>query len=374
MKKFVLSMAMLAVALVGYANDGNVHVKGNMQNVGDTLLALTMKTQATPQTVLVKDGKFEFDFPVTEITDLYLVSPNLMRRQPGNNVQIKVIAVPGESMELTGDVKSRYDINGSKFYKEYHHADLAMEGVNNEISALMEKANKMMAEQGRDVAAKFYNEQYPPLMEKFLNTIMNFVKENPASEAAAAIIPQLEDLDKMKEAATLLSDNVKNGRMKAYYQRFIDQAEAQKKAEEEAAKKQAAGVEAPDFTLNDLNGKPFSLSSLRGKYVILDFWGSWCGWCIKGFPDMKKYYEKYKGKFEILGIDCNDTEQKWKDAVKKNELPWLHVYNPRTSKVLSDYGVQGFPTKIIVGPDGKIVKTIVGEDPSFYTLLDSLFQ
>ncbi|MBP5277157.1 MAG: AhpC/TSA family protein [Prevotella sp.] len=374
MKKFVLSMAMLAVALVGYANDGNVHVKGNMQNVGDTLLALTMKTQATPQTVLVKDGKFEFDFPVTEITDLYLVSPNLMRRQPGNNVQIKVIAVPGESMELTGDVKSRYDINGSKFYKEYHHADLAMEGVNNEMSALMEKANKMMAEQGRDVAAKFYNEQYPPLMEKFLNTIMNFVKENPASEAAAAIIPQLEDLDKMKEAATLLSDNVKNGRMKAYYQRFIDQAEAQKKAEEEAAKKQAAGVEAPDFTLNDLNGKPFSLSSLRGKYVILDFWGSWCGWCIKGFPDMKKYYEKYKGKFEILGIDCNDTEQKWKDAVKKNELPWLHVYNPRTSKVLSDYGVQGFPTKIIVGPDGKIVKTIVGEDPSFYTLLDSLFQ
>ena len=133
--------------------------------------------------------------------------------------------------------------------------------------------------------------------------------------------------------------------------------------------------EAPDFTLNDLNGKPLTLSSLRGKYVILDFWGSWCGWCIKGIPQMKEYYQKYAGKFEILGIDCNDPEEKWKAAVEKYELPWLHVYNPRgDSKVLEQYEIQGFPTKIIVGPDGKIVKTIIGEDPAFYAFLDELFR
>jgi thiol-disulfide isomerase/thioredoxin len=131
---------------------------------------------------------------------------------------------------------------------------------------------------------------------------------------------------------------------------------------------------APDFTLNDLSGKPLTLSSLRGKYVILDFWGSWCVWCIKGIPQMKEYYQKYAGKFEILGIDCNDTEEKWKAAVEKHELPWLHVYNPRDSKVLEQYEIQGFPTKIIVGPDGKIVKTIIGEDPAFYRFLDELFK
>ena len=130
---------------------------------------------------------------------------------------------------------------------------------------------------------------------------------------------------------------------------------------------------APDFTLNDLSGKPLTLSSLRGKYVILDFWGSWCVWCIKGIPQMKEYYQKYAGKFEILGIDCNDPEEKWKAAVEKYELPWLQVYNPRDSKVLEQYEIQGFPTKIIVGPDGKIVKTIIGEDPAFYTFLDELF-
>ena len=137
---------------------------------------------------------------------------------------------------------------------------------------------------------------------------------------------------------------------------------------------EADGVMAPDFTLNDLNGKPLTLSSLRGKYVILDFWGSWCGWCIKGFPQMKEYYQKYAGKFEILGIDCNDPEAKWKAAVEKYELPWLHVYCPRDSNVLDLYEIQGFPTKIIVGPDGKIVKTIIGEDPAFYTFLDKLFK
>ncbi len=136
----------------------------------------------------------------------------------------------------------------------------------------------------------------------------------------------------------------------------------------------AGNQTAPDFTLNDINGKPLTLSSLRGQYVILDFWGSWCPWCIKGFPKMKEYYAKYKGKFEIVGIDCRDTEYKWKKAVKEYELPWLHVYNPKTSTVLEDYAIQGFPTKIIVGPDGTIVQTIIGEDPQFYTLLDDLFK
>lgn len=143
---------------------------------------------------------------------------------------------------------------------------------------------------------------------------------------------------------------------------------------EKAAKIQAAGAEAPDFTLKDIKGNDFKLSSLRGKHVILDFWGSWCGWCIKGMPKMKEYYQKYAGKFEIVGVDCGDTDAKWKEAVEKHQLPWLHVYNTRgDNDVSKQYAIQGFPTKIIVGPDGKIVKTIIGEDPAFYTFLDELF-
>lgn len=176
----------------------------------------------------------------------------------------------------------------------------------------------------------------------------------------------------MEKLLGLLSENVKNGRMKAFYQPMIDMAKKRAEAEEKAKKVQAAGVEAPDFTLKDIKGNDFKLSSLRGKIVVLDFWGSWCGWCIKGMPKMKEYYEKYKGKFEILGVDCNDTEAKWKAAVEKHQLPWIHVYNSKDSKVLSDYAVQGFPTKIVIDANGKIIKTIVGEDPAFYTLLDEV--
>lgn len=132
---------------------------------------------------------------------------------------------------------------------------------------------------------------------------------------------------------------------------------------------------APDFSLTDINGKTFTLSSLRGKVVIIDFWGSWCGWCIKGMPEMKKYYEKYKGKMEIVGVDCGDTNEKWKAAVKELELPWIHVYNPKgMGDITGIYEIQGFPTKFIVGKDGELLKTVIGEDPAFYTALDEIMQ
>ncbi len=142
--------------------------------------------------------------------------------------------------------------------------------------------------------------------------------------------------------------------------------------EQQAAPSTASTDDAPDFTLTDIQGKPLTLSSLRGKYVVLDFWGSWCVWCVKGMPKMKEYYSQYKGKFEIIGIDCGDTDGDWRKAVNDLQLPWLHVYCPDGSKVLEDYGIQGFPTKVVISPDGKVDNMVIGEDPKFYTYLDQI--
>ena len=132
---------------------------------------------------------------------------------------------------------------------------------------------------------------------------------------------------------------------------------------------------APDFELPDLQGNPLKLSSLRGKYVVLDFWGSWCIWCIRGIPHMKEAYRKYKDKMEILGIDCQDTEEKWKAAVEEHQLPWLQVRCPEDYLQMlgQQYRIQGFPTKVIIDPEGRLVKVVVGENPAFYTFLDQLF-
>ena len=135
-----------------------------------------------------------------------------------------------------------------------------------------------------------------------------------------------------------------------------------------------AGVQAPDFTAKKVDGTTFTLSSLQGQYVVLDFWGSWCKWCIKGFPDMKEAYAKYKGKVEFVGIACRDTEEKWKAATAKYELPWISVLNPAGNDLVKVYQVEGFPTKIVIDPKGKIAKIVLGEDPAFYTYLDSLMK
>lgn len=132
--------------------------------------------------------------------------------------------------------------------------------------------------------------------------------------------------------------------------------------------------EAPAFTLMDINGQSLSLSDLKGKWVILDFWGSWCPWCIKGFPALKEAYAQYDGKVEVLGIDCGDTDEVWREAVKKYELPWLQVYNPKGSDLTERYGIQGFPTKFIIDPEGRIANVTIGEDPAFFDVLSTLVK
>ena len=150
---------------------------------------------------------------------------------------------------------------------------------------------------------------------------------------------------------------------------------------ENAQNTEAAAAEdeadmAPDFELPNLQGATTKLSSLRGKYVVIDFWGSWCIWCIRGIPQMKTYYAKYKDKMEILGVDCRDTEDKWKAAVEEHQLPWLQVRcpNEQLQALAAQYNIEGFPTKVVVDPKGKIAKVVVGEDPEFYKYLDELFK
>ena len=95
------------------------------------------------------------------------------------------------------------------------------------------------------------------------------------------------------------------------------------------------------------------------------FGGSWCGWCIKGFPELKEAYAKYDGKLEIVGIDCNDSPQAWKAAVERYELPWVQLYSSKSDDVKELYAVQNFPTKVIIDPEGRIRKVCSGHAPEF---------
>ena len=141
----------------------------------------------------------------------------------------------------------------------------------------------------------------------------------------------------------------------------------------EAQKALGAGKQAPDFRLRDINGTERTLADFKGKYVVLDFWGTWCGWCIKGIPQMKEYYNKYKDRMEIVGICCNDTDEKWRDGVAKHQLPWTNLYNGFDKDIVTRYAVSGFPTKVLIDPEGKLVQIFIGESEEMYQKLDNLF-
>jgi len=371
----ILATAAMLSANAANPAEGVLKVKGMLKNFGDSLLVYVAEPGQRPNvqnTIVLKNGAFDFEIKLPKVAEVTLATPEAAR---GKSQQyVAFVGVPGETIELNAETDNKYTYGGTKFYKEFAEMKNALENSQAELQAYIKSLNERMEKgEKQEDLMKEYQEKAPALQAKASVAYKDFIKAHPDYEANAIIVTSLETLEEMEEAANMMSPAVREGRMKDFYMASINQQKAEKEIREKATKMQAAGVVAPDFTLNNINGKPFKMSSLKGKYVVLDFWGSWCGWCIKGFPKMKEYYQKYKGKFEILGVDCNDTPEKWKAAVKKHELPWLNVYNPRESKVLSDYAIQGFPTKIIVGPDGKIVKTIVGEDPAFYTLLDELF-
>ena len=371
----VLATAAMLSANAANPAEGVLKVKGMLKNFGDSLLVYVAEPGQRPNvqnTIVLKNGALDFEIKLPKVAEVTLATPEAAR---GKSQQyVAFVGVPGETIELNAETDNKYTYGGTKFYKEFAEMKNALENSQAELQAYIKSLNERMEKgEKQEDLMKEYQEKAPALQAKASVAYKDFIKAHPDYEANAIIVTSLETLEEMEEAANMMSPAVREGRMKDFYMASINQQKAEKEIREKAAKMQAAGVVAPDFTLNNINGKPFKMSSLKGKYVVLDFWGSWCGWCIKGFPKMKEYYQKYKGKFEILGVDCNDTPEKWKAAVKKHELPWLNVYNPRESKVLSDYAIQGFPTKIIVGPDGKIIKTIVGEDPAFHTLLDELF-
>lgn len=368
MKKLFLSLIAVAAC---FSCEAQHSLTVNLDDIkGDTLtIALVdkqMRNYEKQDKVVRTNGVFTYDIEGDKARYCQLMLPSSNRKQV-----ISIYLVPGEQCTITGNTQT-YHYSGSAFYQELAALDAKTEPLQKQIVEITsDYSAKLAAGANRDSLMKQIMPTYQSLAMQLDEIKMNYIKTNPKSEVSITLLNEVQE---RIAAYKYINESLKSGRFSLFTD-IIEAEIAKEKALEEAKSKLAPGNMAPDFTLNDINGKPLALSSLRGKYVVLDFWGSWCGWCIKGFPEMKKYYEKYSSKLEILGIDCNDTEEKWKAAVEKHQLPWKHVYCPRNNRTLLDqYAVSGFPTKMIIDAEGKIVKTIVGEDPAFYTLLDELFK
>ena len=126
------------------------------------------------------------------------------------------------------------------------------------------------------------------------------------------------------------------------------------------------GADAPDIKLNTIDGKPFSLKDLRGKYVVLDFWASWCPDCRKDAPFVMELYKKFHAKgVEFVGVSFDKTREAWRNGVEKLGIEYMQVGDlkqMRESEVAKAYHVKWIPTVYVIDPQGKVALGTVVSD------------
>ncbi len=376
MKKLFLAMLAGMMALCAMAQSGKLTVTGSYKGLGDSVRVFVVDPNGkmlVQESRAIAGDELDMTFDLDDAAMLYVFGLEDGQLSPENGFAIP--ALPGEHAVIEG-AGDDYTLGDSQFYRDYHEASQLIKAPQEAARAFMKECqNKFSQGVPEDEINQEFEEKYPALQQALADAVLGYVKAHPDADASAMLLSDLgDDADHIKEGAALLTDRARGSLAANMYKGIL--ASIEKEQASQSIQEGLEGNLAPDFTLNDINGKPLALSSLRGKWVILDFWGSWCGWCIKGMPKMKEYYAKYQDKLEILGVDCNDTVEKWKAAVAKHEIPWLHVYWDKENgdNPVDMYGVRGFPTKVVIDPQGKVAKTIVGEDPAFYDYLDEVLK
>jgi thiol-disulfide isomerase/thioredoxin len=285
--------------------------------------------------------------------------------------RIYLYVVPGDSIVINAILNEYYmdySVTGSEicqkicsFQKENRRVDVECfklgllmdpEMVKNNLPRIME-----------------LNKEMESLRDATRQKVWDFLKNHPDDDFSAYLL-LFSGPNTIGPFIKTISSGVRNGIFQKYLL-FIENKYKNYMASE-TVKDNLTGSPAPGFTLSDLDGKSFSLSKLKGKYIVLDFWATWCVPCIKGLPMMKEYAEKYRSKVEFVSIACNDKVEKCRQTVRDNGIKWLQLLNNDTEipSVSAQYAANYLPKKVIIGTDGKIIATYTGESEDFYNNLD----
>lgn len=364
MKK-ILFLLLFTLPFFADAQTANYDLKGKIGQLNLPAKAFLLRIvngQEVTDSVALSAGSFEFKGNIVGPEQALLLIDHtgvgLTRLKSGTEgiPDILNLYIENGTIQISGvDSVKKAIITGSKLNDD--NAALALA-----VKPIMVKVQALNNEYQKDVAARpQLAGRFKDLQEEQKAILKTFIQQNPQSFASLDAVrsfagpsPNYYEVMPLFNSLAPAIQNTDNGRN---YKLAL-----------EKLKVTSVGSVAPDFTQNDPAGKSVSLSSLRGKYVLLDFWASWCGPCRQENPNVVKAYNQYKAKnFTVLGVSLDKPEGKtaWLQAIKDDGLTWNHVSDLKywNNEAAALYGVHSIPGNFLIDPTGKIVaKNLRGED------------
>lgn len=304
-------------------------------------------------TVSVKEGKFQFQGFINEPSYVHLIGS----KAKGNYASFYLEPVK-QTILLEENTFGNFVLSGSFTQKQEDTLKKVIGAVYANYKGWLEESDSIL---------KLYSKEKDSSTRAKLNEELNHLRKrnaivyDSARKVTLLFIANHPNsyISPSYLSTFLVNRTISNDSVEILFNQFTDRIKnsmAGRDIKEELIKRRA-NIEAPAFTINDINGKNFSLSDLKGKYVLLDFWASWCIPCVKQIPELKSVFKKYNPKgFEIIAISIDEDKEKWIDAVKKHQLQnfWNVLANNEVHEKYSNTR-QPIPSQLLINRQGIII-------------------